>query len=145
MRKNVNIGERAAYDAERSEKTDNIENDALVFSPGSVEYEGATARLLSGLGLCVRARATVRGTELVCDALKSGTAALVVMACDASRNTAKRLHDRCAYYDVRLMVLPVTGERLAAACGRGGSMAAVGITDASMVKMIEKAALPLGI
>ena len=43
------------------------------------------------------------------------------------------------------MVLPVTGEQLAAAVGRGGITAAVGITDASMVRMIEKAALPLGI
>ena len=97
------------------------------------------------IGLCVRAGAVVRGTELVCDALKAGSAKLVISAGDNSPNTAKRLHDRCAYYGVRLMVLPATGAELAAAVGRGGVTAAVAVTDASMVRMIEKAALPLGI
>lgn len=109
------------------------------------EIKGVTARCLCNIGLCVRARKTVQGTELVCDALKSGTAKLVISAGDVSKNTAKRLHDRCAYYGVRLMVLPCTGEALAAAVGRGGITAAVAVTDASMVKMIEKAARPLGI
>ena len=87
----------------------------------------------------------VRGTDMVCDALRSGGVLLVLAASDNSQNTAKRLRDRCSYYGVRLMLLPATGEQLAAATGRGGVTAAVGITDASMVRMIEKAALPLGI
>ena len=120
---------------------------ALAAFPASraKQYSGAVAKMLGNIGLCVRARAVVRGTEFVCDALRAGEIKLVLAACDNSANTAKRLHDRCAYYGVRLMVLPVTGEQLAAAVGRGGITAAVGITDASMVRMIEKAALPLGI
>ena len=105
----------------------------------------AVARMLGNIGLCVRAGAVVRGTELVCDALKTGAARLVISAGDNSPNTAKRLRDRCAYYGVRLMVLPATGAELAAAVGRGGVTAAVAVTDASMVRMIEKAARPLGI
>ena len=105
----------------------------------------AVARMLGNIGLCVRAGAVVRGTELVCDALKAGTVKLVISAGDNSPNTAKRLRDRCAYYGVRLMVLPATGAELAAAVGRGGITAAVAVTDASMVRMIEKAARPLGI
>ncbi len=107
--------------------------------------KGITARCLGNIGLCVRARKMVLGTELVCDALKSGAAKLVISVGDVSQNTAKRLRDRCAYYGVRLMVLPCTGEELASAVGRGGITAAVAVTDASMVKMIEKAAQPLGI
>lgn len=107
--------------------------------------KGIVARCLGNIGLCVRARKVVLGTELVCDALKSGVAKLVISVGDASQNTAKRLRDRCAYYGVRLVVLPCTGEELAAAVGRGGITAAVAITDASMVKMIEKAVHPLGI
>lgn len=113
--------------------------------PGSPEYVGAMSRMLNDIGLCVRARALIRGTDAVCGAMKSGGVRLVLSACDNSPNTAKRLSDRCAYYGVRLMALPATGEQLAAATGCGGKVAAVGITDASMVRMIEKAALPLGI
>ena len=138
-------GARGDGAAHMKEKTNETQGSAPPFEPGSPGYSGAAARLLGDVGLCARARMLVRGTELVCDALKAGSAKLVISAGDNSPNTAKRLHDRCAYYGVRLMLLPATGEQLAAATGRGGVTAAVGITDASMVRMIEKAALPLGI
>ncbi len=128
--------------AEKNKKT---QGKAPPFEPGSPEYAGAAARMLNNVGLCARARALVRGADMVCDALKTGSVRLVLAAGDNSPNTAKRLSDRCAYYGVRLMVLPATGEQLAAATGRSGKTAAVGITDASMVRMIEKAALPRGI
>lgn len=156
MRKGSDAGMKAVMDDKRgradkspapvkSEKPAKAQTKAPPLEAGSPQYSGAVAKMLGNIGLCVRARAVVRGTELVCDALRAGEIKLVLTACDNSANTAKRLHDRCAYYGVRLMVLPVTGEQLAAAVGRGGITAAVGITDASMVRMIEKAALPLGI
>ena len=151
MRKGSDAGMKAVMDDKRG-RADKSPAPVKTEKPppleaGSPQYSGAVAKMLGNIGLCVRARAVVRGTELVCDALRAGEIKLVLAACDNSANTAKRLHDRCAYYGVRLMVLPVTGEQLAAAGGVGGGRitAAVGITDASMVRMIEKAALPLGI
>ncbi|HCG67959.1 MAG: ribosomal L7Ae/L30e/S12e/Gadd45 family protein [Eubacteriales bacterium] len=138
-------GARGDGAAHMKEKTNETQGSAPPFEPGSPGYSGAAARLLGDVGLCARARMLVRGTDMVCDALKSGGVLLVLAASDNSQNTAKRLRDRCSYYGVRLMLLPATGEQLAAATGRGGVTAAVGITDASMVRMIEKAALPLGI
>lgn len=127
-----------------TKKTEKKESISPPLAEGAART-AAVARMLGNIGLCVRAGAVVRGTELVCDALKAGSAKLVISAGDNSPNTAKRLHDRCAYYGVRLMVLPATGAELAAAVGRGGVTAAVAVTDTSMVRMIEKAALPLGI
>ena len=97
-------------------------------------------KVLGVLGLARRARRLVSGTQIVCDALKERKALLVAVASDASDNTKKRLCDRCEFYEKQIIFLPVASAELGAAIGRGGTCAAVALTDASFVKAFAKAA-----
>ena len=65
-------------------------------------------KLLSALGLCIRARAAIVGVPLICTAMKGGAqnkVLLVLEASDSSENTHKRISDRCAFYGVRIVRL----------------------------------------
>ncbi|RAK23411.1 ribosomal protein L7Ae-like RNA K-turn-binding protein [Anoxybacillus vitaminiphilus] len=56
----------------------------------------------SFLGLANRARKIVSGEELVVKEIRSGRAKLVLLAEDASVNTAKKIQDKCSSYHVPL-------------------------------------------
>lgn len=101
--------------------------------------ELAKARTLGVLGLAARARKLTCGTQNVCDALRLGKAAIVLAATDISDNTKKRLFDRCAYYNIKIALLPVSAQELGNALGRG-ACAAVALSDASFIKALSKAA-----
>ena len=93
------------------------------------------------LGFAARARRITVGVPLICAALQKGAAGktplLVLLASDASANTAKRIADRTAYYHVPLHALTVDGAQLALAVGkRDGTVAAVGITDPELAGAI---------
>lgn len=57
---------------------------------------------MSLLGLMNRARKLISGEELVVKEIRSGKAKLVLLADDASKNTEKKISDKCAYYQVPL-------------------------------------------
>jgi ribosomal protein L7Ae-like RNA K-turn-binding protein len=57
---------------------------------------------MSLLGLANRARKLISGEELVVKEVRSGRAKLVLLAADASANTAKKISDKCNYYQVPL-------------------------------------------
>ena len=57
---------------------------------------------MSLLGLANRARKLISGEELVVKEVRSGKAKLVILACDASSNTEKKITDKCLYYQVPL-------------------------------------------
>lgn len=54
------------------------------------------------LGLANRARKVISGEELVLKEVRSGKAKLILLAKDASANTAKRITDKTSYYKVPL-------------------------------------------
>ena len=54
------------------------------------------------LGLANRARKIISGEELVVKEIRSGRAQLVLLAGDASQNTAKKIQDKCVSYKVPL-------------------------------------------
>jgi ribosomal protein L7Ae-like RNA K-turn-binding protein len=56
----------------------------------------------SFLGLANRARKVISGEELVVKEIRSGKAKLVLLAEDASVNTAKKIQDKCLSYNVPL-------------------------------------------
>ncbi len=98
-------------------------------------------KLLSTVGLCARARRLVAGTPLVCEALRHGgrTPVLAVLeAADTSANTHDRLTSKCAYYRVPLYRLTATTAQLAHAIGKAGVVAAVGITDDSLLRAVTR-------
>lgn len=57
---------------------------------------------MSLLGLINRARKLISGEELVVKEIRNGKAKLVLLAEDASKNTEKKISDKCAYYQVPL-------------------------------------------
>lgn len=100
----------------------------------------AEGKLLSTLGLCVRAGKVIFGTEQICDAMRAGGAkspTLVLEASDTSENTHKRISDRCAYYKVKHIRLESSGTQLASALGKTSNLAAVAVTDRRMSEMVE--------
>lgn len=83
---------------------------------------------LRTLGLAARARQTVMGTDMVCDALAEHRVRLVVEAGDTSENTHKRLTDKCITYRTPHVRLLSDGGTLGAALGKSGALAVCGVT-----------------
>ena len=100
-----------------------------------------TEKLLSALGLCVRAGKVIFGVPMICDALKKGGAnkpVLIIEASDTSDGTHKKIADKSAFYQVRTVRLNCDGATLASALGKTASLAAVAIKDKDMCKIVEK-------
>jgi ribosomal protein L7Ae-like RNA K-turn-binding protein len=100
------------------------------------------SKLLGVLGLCTRAGALICGTDNVCEAMRKrspvGKPLLVLEACGCSANTHKKITDKCTYYKVAHTALPVDAATLAAALGRSGELAVVGITDENLCRAVQK-------
>ena len=95
-------------------------------------------KILRALGLCAKARALVIGTPMICEAVRGKKKPyLVLTACENSENTQKRLRDKCTYYGVRMVALQANGDRLAAAVGKQGRVAAVAVTDPNLCRLVE--------
>jgi ribosomal protein L7Ae-like RNA K-turn-binding protein len=78
---------------------------------------------MSLLGLAHRAGKVVLGEELVVREIQNGRAKLVILAKDASRNTSKKITDKCRYYQVPLR-LAESRELLGHAVGKEARVAA---------------------
>ena len=103
--------------------------------------EESEEKLLSTLGLCARARKLVTGTPMICDALRTGgkTPVLaVVEAADTSANTHEKLLSKCTYYRVPHYRISAETLRLARAVGKTGAVAAVGVTDESLLRALAR-------
>ena len=100
-----------------------------------------TEKLLSALGLCVRAGKVIFGVPMICDALKKGGAnkpVLIIEASDTSDGTHKKIADKSAFYQVRTVRIDCDGATLASALGKTSSLAAVAIKDEKMCSIVEK-------
>ncbi|MCI9220167.1 MAG: hypothetical protein HFH94_10590 [Lachnospiraceae bacterium] len=64
-------------------------------------------RVLSLLGIAMKGRNLVSGEFQTLDAIRNGSAMLVIVAEDASGNTRKLFTDKCSYYGVP--ALPASG------------------------------------
>lgn len=95
--------------------------------------------LLFALGLCAKARRLTCGVPMICDSLSAHPKpAVVIAAADNAKNSAKRLADKCAFYGVRLVTVPISGEELAHAVGKTGHLAALAVTDEQMAVLVQK-------
>lgn len=102
---------------------------------------GDERKMLSALGLCVRAGKVIFGVPMICDAMRKGgekSPVLVLSASDISENTHKRITDKCGYYEIKHLRLSCGGDTLAAALGKTSFLAAVAVTDKNMSMMVEK-------
>lgn len=74
-------------------------------------------KVLSTLGLAARGRNVVSGELQALNAVKDGSAMLVIVAEDASENTRKLFTDKCSFYQVPLKLYG-TREELGRAIGK---------------------------
>ena len=99
--------------------------------------DGDIKQMLFALGLCAKAGKLIFGVPMICEALKNRKLpVLVLSASDNAPNSAKRLRDRCAFYNVRLCVADVDGETLASAVGKSGRLSAVAVTDFHLGQLV---------
>lgn len=95
-----------------------------------------TNKLLSNLGLALRAGKLVTGDEGVLDAVRTGKARLVVLAADASENTRKKYRDKCSSYQVPIIEYG-TREQLGSSVGKAERVI-LAITDPGFAQLIAK-------
>ena len=91
-------------------------------------------RVLGFVGLGLRARTAVVGTEQVRAAAKKGTLVLALVAADASENSLAKLRPLLAARRVR-MIEGLSAGQLGMAAGRNQT-AAIGIIDRSLARGI---------
>ena len=97
------------------------------------------SRVLSSLGLCVKAGKLILGAPMIIEAMQKGTRVyLVLEAQDTSDNTHKKITDKCNFYGVEKIRLEFDGGTLGAAVGKSSTLAAVAITDEGFYKMVSK-------
>ena len=108
---------------------------------GAVQKSADIKKLLSALGLCVRAGKVIFGVPMICDSMRKARGdrpVAVFEAADTSENTHKRITDKCVFYNVKHIRLECDGATLAAALGKTSSLGAVAVTDEKMSEMVEK-------
>lgn len=87
------------------------------------------------IGLARRGRMAVSGVSAVRDAVRTGSARLVILSLGASENTLKRVRGACAHYGARIFETDMSQAELGGAVG-ADTAAAVAITDAGLADVI---------
>lgn len=93
-------------------------------------------KVISLLGLAMRGRNLVSGEFQTENAVKDGSAMLVIVAGDASDNTKKLFKDKCSFYDVPVYCYSTKAE-LGRAIGKD-LRSSLAVTDAGLAQAIEK-------
>lgn len=93
-------------------------------------------KVYSLLGLAMRGRNLVSGEFQTIDAVKNGSAMLVIIAEDASDNTKKLFTNKCKFYEVPSFVFG-TKDELGRAIGKE-ERSSVGICDEGLANAIIK-------
>ena len=101
-------------------------------------YNELSKKLCGLLGFSARARNLICGSDLVCDAVRTGRTSMVLVASDASANTKKRVFNCCIHYECECREVPIKASELAHQLGNTGLTAAVALTDHHMIKGIRK-------
>lgn len=93
-------------------------------------------KILSLLGLAMRGRNLVSGEFQTENAVKNGSAMLVIIAEDASANTKKLFHDKCMFYKVPVYEYG-TKESIGQAIGQK-LRSSIGVCDAGLADAIKE-------
>ena len=93
-------------------------------------------KVLSLLGLAMRGRNLVSGEFQTLEAVKNGSAMLVIIAEDASANTKKLFTNKCTFYEIPVYEFG-TKEELGRAIGKD-MRSSLGISDTGLAEAIIK-------
>lgn len=91
-------------------------------------------KILSLLGIAMRGRNLVSGELQTLEAVRKGSAMLVIIAEDASDNTRKLFSDKCSYYEVPVYFFG-TKETLGRAIGKD-VRSSLGVCEAGLAEKI---------
>lgn len=91
-------------------------------------------KILSLLGIAMRGRNLVSGELQTLEAVRKGSAMLVIIAEDASDNTRKLFSDKCSYYGVPVYFFG-TKEMLGRAIGKD-VRSSLGVCEAGLAEKI---------
>ena len=93
-------------------------------------------KVLSLLGMAMRGRNLVSGEFQTLEAIRKGSAMLVIIAEDASDNTRKLFADKCSFYKVPIQFFG-TREALGRAIGKD-FRSSLGVCEAGLADAIMK-------
>ncbi|KUO95036.1 L7Ae/L30e/S12e/Gadd45 family ribosomal protein [Ferroacidibacillus organovorans] len=93
--------------------------------------------VFSLLGFAARSRQLVSGEEMTLRAIRTRSAGLVILSKDAGNNMAKKIADKCRYYQVPLVVC-FDRSQLGKAIGKE-ARTAIAVTSPGFVKSIREA------
>jgi len=93
-------------------------------------------RALSNLGLARRAGKVVSGDEGVMNAIRNGSAKLVLVATDASVNALKKYRDKCKFYGVPI-IAAFSRRQLGHSVGKAERVA-VAVTDPGLSELVRR-------
>ena len=96
-------------------------------------------KILSTLGICRKAGKVVTGTDNVCIRMREKKDVSLVLAADGlSDNTKKKISDKAAFYNVKVIYTEFDMIALGLAVGKDNGCACVGITDKGLADSIGK-------
>ena len=102
--------------------------------------EANVIKAVKNLGLATRAGKTTCGVPLIIEELRYPKKPYLVVASEkASENSFKKITDKCKFYEVELLSLPITPEELAHAVGHLGGVAAVSVNDSGLAELVRSA------
>jgi len=78
-------------------------------------------KVLNLLGLCKKAKLLVSGEMFSLEKIKSKQAKLVFLASDAGVNTRKRVTDKCAFYEVKV-ITDFSSDEISRSIGKNNRM-----------------------
>lgn len=113
------------------------------------EKAAVEKKLLSILGFTAKAGKMISGVDRICDEIRRhgapsedgkglSTHGIVLLSCDASQNTAKRVFNACRFYRVELVKTTLTQDAIGTIIGKASS-AACATFDRSFSDGIRKA------
>ena len=99
----------------------------------------AEQRLRGMLGFAMRAGKVAIGTETVCKSMAAAKTrpSLVLIACDVSAGTLKKIVTKCEFYGIKSVQINIGADELGDLLGKTYSPATVGIMDDGFAKQIN--------
>lgn len=98
---------------------------------------------LKNVGLAARAQKLTFGCKLTGDAVKEGTAELVLVCESAAPNTADKIKYHCERNMTECITVPIDPSELARAVGKSKPLAVVGIIDRNLAIPVRNSLLGL--
>lgn len=95
-------------------------------------------KLLKSVGLAARARKLTFGSDMTCDAVKSGKVKLVLLLDSAAKNSEKKILRCCEVSGVEVFTVSIDPYELAHAVGKRKPLMSVGITDENLSVLIRQ-------